>query len=60
MFTNFDASIPLVLGTEPDPDLNQQQIVDSSIVYCSSNCQQTLLTDNDPPHTYDSAVQHTK
>ena len=29
MFTNFNVDIPITIGTEPNPDLNQQQIFNS-------------------------------
>jgi hypothetical protein len=60
MFTNFDVNIPITLGTEPNPDLTQQQTFNPLIVSYSSNPEQSMFSDSDLPPNYDSAVQNMK
>jgi hypothetical protein len=50
IFTNFNIDVPVILGTEPIPDLNQQQ---------TSNPEQLTFTDYDLPPSYESVVQNT-
>ena len=57
MFTNFDVDVPITLGTEPNPDQNQQQAFNPLIVSYSSNPEQTMFSDDLPP-SYDSVVQN--
>ena len=51
IFTNFNIDVPVILGTEPIPDLSQQQ---------TSNPEQLTFTDHDLPPSYESVVQNTK
>lgn len=50
MFTNFDIDVPVTIGTEPYPDLNQEQ---------TSNPEQSMFVDHNLPPNYDSVMQHT-
>jgi hypothetical protein len=56
MFTNFNVDIPIKLGTEPNPDLNLQQIVKPLMVSYSSEPEQSMFTDHDLPPGYDSIM----
>jgi hypothetical protein len=61
MFTNFHIDVPIILGTEPNPDLNQQHTFNPLIVTYSSNPDQSMLIDDDdPPPPYESVVQNMK
>ncbi|CAF3596009.1 unnamed protein product [Rotaria sp. Silwood1] len=57
IFTNFDVNIPITLGTEPHPDLNQQQTFNPVIVSYFSKPEQSMFSDDDLPPNYDSSVQ---
>ncbi|CAF1398097.1 unnamed protein product [Rotaria sp. Silwood1] len=60
IFTNFDINVPITLGTEPDPNLNQQQTFNPIVVSYSSNPEQSMFNDDDLPPNYDSIVQNNK
>jgi len=60
MFTNFDVDIPITLGTEPNPNLNQQQTFNPLLVSYSLNPQQSMFNDDVSPPSYDSIVQNVK
>ncbi|CAF1372923.1 unnamed protein product [Rotaria sordida] len=60
IFTNFDVNVPITLGTEPYPDLNQQQTFNPVIVSYASNPEQSMFSDDDLPPNYDSTVQNNK
>ena len=50
LFTNFDVDIPIIIGTEPGLNLNQQLIINPQMVPHSSN--------DDQPPSYDSVVNN--
>ena len=52
IFTNLDIDIPIIIGTEPGLNLNQQLLVNPQIVPHSSN--------DDQPPSYDSVVEDIK
>jgi hypothetical protein len=57
-FADFEGDIPITLGTEPHPDLNQQQTPNPLMVSYSLNPQQPMWSnDDDLPPSYDSVVQ---
>jgi len=60
LFTNFDVDIPIILGTEPIPDLNQQNITFNPLMvsYSLDDEQSIFNDDDDPPPTYESVVQN--
>jgi hypothetical protein len=60
MFTNFHIDVPIILGTEPNPDLSQEERVDSLIVTYSSNPEQSMFIDDVPPPSYESVMQNMK
>jgi hypothetical protein len=60
MFTNFDVDIPITLGTEPNPNLNQQQTFNPLIVSYSLNPQESMFNDDVSAPSYDSVVQNVK
>jgi hypothetical protein len=60
MFTNIDVKIPITLGTEPNPDLNQQQTFNHLIVSYSSNPEQSMFSDDNLPPNYNSVVRNMK
>lgn len=57
MFTNFDLSLPITIGTEPLPDQNQQQMMQPMIVSYSANPEQSMFRDDDAPPTYDTVIR---
>ena len=59
LFTNFDVNIPIIIGTEPKPDLNQQTTSSSLMFPYSFDVEQSIFDDHDddPPPTYDSVIQ---
>jgi hypothetical protein len=62
IFTNINADIPIIIGTQPHPDLNQQATSNSSIVAYSLDTAQSMFKnddDDDPPPSYESVVQTT-
>jgi hypothetical protein len=60
IFTNFYVDIPIIIGTEPHLDLNQQPTTNSLIVSYSLDTEQSVFNDDDPPPSYESVVQYTK
>jgi hypothetical protein len=58
ILTDFDLYIPIILGTEPNPDLNQQQTFNPLIVSYSLNPEESMFNDDVPPPSYDSVVQN--
>lgn len=60
-FTTFHVDVPIIFGTEPTPDLSQQQTFNSLLVAYSTNPEQLMLTDDgDSPPSYESVVQNMK
>ncbi|CAF1313096.1 unnamed protein product [Rotaria sp. Silwood1] len=57
-FTNFDISIPIILGTEPNPDQNHEHMSNLSAGFYGSNLEQPMFTNHDLPPTYESVVQY--
>jgi hypothetical protein len=53
MFTNFNVDVPITIGTEPSPDLNQPQMFNSI-----SNSYQSMSIDHDLPPNYNSVMQY--
>ncbi|CAF0768165.1 unnamed protein product [Adineta ricciae] len=61
MFTDFDVKIPITMGTEPTPDLIQQQAFNPLSVTYSASPEQSMFIDSDePPPAYHSVVQDVK
>ena len=60
LFTNFHIDVPIIIGTEPNPDPHQQEIYNPLIMTYSSNPEQSMIVDYDPPPSYDSVVQNIK
>ena len=60
VFTNLQILIPSTLGTEPNPDLQQQrqETIDPLSIFYSANSDQSIFTNDDPPPSYDSIVQY--
>ncbi|CAF1089519.1 unnamed protein product [Adineta steineri] len=58
IFCDFHVDIPIILGTEPNPDPypDQQQIFNSLNTPDVPNYEQSEFKDNDPPPDYDSVV----
>ncbi len=48
LFTNFDIIAPIILGTEPKPDTNQQQVSDSSGYFISFDSGKDIFKDDSP------------
>jgi hypothetical protein len=46
MFTNFDVDISSILGTEPIPDINQQQMFNSLMISYPLNPDQKIFNDD--------------
>jgi hypothetical protein len=57
MSTNFNVDIPITIGTDPKPDLNQQQTLYPVIMSYSSNPEQQMFNDHDLPPDYDSVAK---
>ncbi|CAF4035875.1 unnamed protein product [Rotaria sordida] len=57
IFTNFHIKVPITLGTEHNSDLSQQQSFNPLSISYSSNSQQSIFNDDDPPPDYDSVMQ---
>ncbi|CAF4797337.1 unnamed protein product [Rotaria sp. Silwood1] len=54
----YDVHIPIILGTEPNPDLSQQPTSNSISISYSSDIEPTMFSADDPPPSYDSVVQN--
>ena len=55
MFANFHVRIPIMIGTEPGFDTNQQTTINPALVFRSTNGNQSILDENDDlPPDYDS------
>jgi hypothetical protein len=59
ILNNFEVDIPITLGTEPDSDLNRQQILNPMIVSYASNPEHSMFTDHGSTPSYNSVVQNT-
>ncbi|CAF1041816.1 unnamed protein product [Rotaria sordida] len=57
IFTNFHINVPIILGTEPNSDLSQQQSFNPLSISYSSNREQSIFNDDDPPPDYDTVMQ---
>jgi hypothetical protein len=60
IFNNFYVDIPIIIGTEPYLDLNQQSRTNSLIVDYSLDTEQSVFDNDDPPPSYESVVQYMK
>jgi hypothetical protein len=47
------------MGTEPNPDINQQQMFNPMVMSYSLNPEQSMYNDDAPPN-YDSVMQNSK
>lgn len=56
LFTNFEMSIPITIGTEPYPDQSQQQMMNPMILSYSANPDESMSRDDDAPPAYDAVM----
>ncbi|CAF1078678.1 unnamed protein product [Rotaria sordida] len=57
IFNNFHINVPIILGTEHNSDLNQQQSFNPISISYSSNTEQSIFNDDDLPPDYDTVMR---